>query len=101
MKLGGPSAIEVREIIHGTAVFAATASVATAAIASASAAVNGLTTSHKVILFPQAGSIVAAEGHLIVAAACIANGIQITARNMSGSTTAGLTSQSAQFFAWR
>jgi hypothetical protein len=68
-------------------------------IASASAAVLGMTTSHK--LMAQSPIAFDANGRVkIIAAAAIANGIQVTAHNNSGSAIAPASATFA-FFAWR
>lgn len=99
LKVGGTSATEITEVIHGTVAFVAAGSIAAGAVSAISAAVDGLTANHKVVLFPI--DCAASEYHMIVAAVGVAGGIQVTAQNFRSAASGGLNNRSCNFFAWK
>jgi len=100
LKIGTVDATEVQSLITGTATLGALPSMAEGVVASASAAVVGVTAAHRVIAIPQAW-IAADSGIYIAAASGIAGGIQVTAGNARSSTVSATTAQAFSYLAWR
>jgi anti-sigma factor RsiW len=98
LSVGTIDATNIIEIISGVVLLDLPA-IGTLGISAASAVVNGLTASHRVLVGFQASPVADAPLH-VVASIGIAGGFQVTAYNSHTGSIDG-SARSAQFFAWR